>query len=101
MSEDTLAETRSRRDAAWARIRGNVTALRTGFAEKPISTRMRERAVDKALDTVDEVKAMARGNIPVIAGTGALLAAWLLRRPLFRLFKNRFAPSREADEDVT
>lgn len=100
MSEDMLHEARSKRDAAWARFNGRKDALRSGLAEKSIPARIKDAAMDRVIDTVDEAKAVAKDNIPVIGGTLALLAAWFFRRPLINLIKNRFAPS-EADEDVT
>lgn len=101
MSEDTLHEARARRDAAWARFTGQKDALRTGLAERPIPTRIKHAAMDRVIDTVDEAKAVAKDNVPVIAGTAALLAAWLFRRPLIRLIKRRFAASEDESEDVT
>lgn len=99
MSDDTLQEARKRRDEAWARVNGQIAALRNGLAERPIPTRIKDAAMDRVLDTVDEAKAVAKDNIPVIGGTLALLTAWFFRRPLTRLIKNRFAPATEADED--
>ncbi len=99
MSDETLREARARRDAAWARVNGQVTALRTGLAERPIQKRIKDAAMDRVIDTVDEAKAIAKDNLPVIGGTLALLAAWFFRRPLIALIKNRFAPAAEADED--
>ena len=101
MSEEALNEARARRDEAWARVRGEVTSLKTGLAERPIPTRIKEAAMDRVIDTVDEAKAIAKDNLPVIGGTLALLAAWFFRRPLMALIKNRFAPAAEADEDET
>ncbi|WP_298174499.1 hypothetical protein [Novosphingobium sp.] len=101
MSDETLHEARSRRDQAWARVRGQITTLRTDLTERPISTRIKEAAMDRVLDTVDEAKAIAKDNVPVIGGTLALLAAWFFRRPLIALIKNRCAPAAGADEDET
>lgn len=100
MSDESFQEARARRDAAWARFNGHKTALQTGLAEKSIPTRIKEAAMDRVIDTVDEAKAVAKDNIPVIGGTLALLAAWFFRHPLINLIKTRFAPT-EADEDVT
>ncbi|GEN98770.1 hypothetical protein NSE01_06030 [Novosphingobium sediminis] len=100
MSDETLHEARARRNAAWARFNGQKDALRTGLAEKSIPARIKDAAMDRVIDTVDEAKAVAKDNIPVIGGTLALLAAWFFRRPLINLIKNRFG-SDEADEDVT
>jgi len=99
MSDETLQEARERRNAAWARVNGRITALRTGLAERPIPKRIKDAAMDRVLDTVDEAKAVAKDNLPVIGGALALLAAWFFRRPLIALIKNRFAFGAEADED--
>jgi hypothetical protein len=99
MSEETLHEARTRREEAWKRVRSQATALRTGLAERPIPRRIKDAAMDKVIDTVDEAKAVAKDNIPVIGGTLALLAAWFFRGPLISLIKNRFAFGSEADED--
>lgn len=93
MSDDMLQEARASRDAAWARFNGRRDALQASLAEKSIPTRIKEAAMDRVIDTVDEAKAVAKDNIPVIGGTLALLAAWFFRRPLTNWIKNRFAPS--------
>ncbi len=98
MSDEPLKEARTRRDAAWARVNGQITALRGGLAERPIPTRIKDAAKDRALDALDEAVAVARGNVPVIAGTAALLAGWFFRRPLIRLIKSRFDPAEAVDE---
>lgn len=99
MSDDMLREARSRRDAAWTHVRGQITALRSGLAERPIPTRIKDAAMDRVIDTVDDAKAIAKTNIPVIGGTLALLAAWFFRRPLITFIKSRFTRTAEADED--
>lgn len=96
---DALGEARKRRDEAWARVNGQITTLRTGLAQRPIPTRIKEAAMDRVIDTVDEAKEVAKDNLPVIGGALALLAAWFFRRPLITLLKNRFASAAEADED--
>lgn len=101
MSAEDLHEARARRDAAWARFNGQKDALRSGLAERSIPTRIKHAAMDRVIDTVDEAKAVAKDNVPVIAGTAALLAAWFFRRPLIRLIKSRFAGSGDQAEDVT
>lgn len=102
MSEENLRSARSLRDAAWARFNGRKDALRTGLDERPIPQRLKDAAMDRVIDTVDDAKAVAKDNVPVIAGTAALLAAWFFRRPLIDLIKNRFTSSAaDADEDLT
>ncbi|KUR71841.1 hypothetical protein AQZ52_09675 [Novosphingobium fuchskuhlense] len=100
MSEEALQEARTRRAEAWARFNGRKQALREGLAEQPIPTRIKNAAMDHVIDAVDEAKAVAKDNLPVIGGTLALLAAWFFRRPLITLIKHRFAPAAEADEDA-
>lgn len=100
MTDEMLQEARARRDAAWARFNGHKEALQTGLAEKSIPARIKDAAMDRVIDTVDEAKTIAKNNVPVIGGTLALLAAWFFRRRLINLIKNHFAAS-EADEDVT
>lgn len=99
MSAEDLHEARTRRAAAWARFNGQKDALRTGLAERPIPTRIKDAAMDRVIDTVDEAKAVAKDNVPVIVGTAALLAAWLFRRPLMQLIKSRFASWEANAED--
>ena len=101
MSGDRLEETRARRDAAWASLNDRISALRTGLAERSIPTRIKDAAMDRVIDTVDEAKAVAKDNIPVIGATIALLAGWFFRRPLISMIKSRFGSPADADEDVT
>ncbi|MEI6643856.1 MAG: hypothetical protein WCL10_17660 [Novosphingobium sp.] len=106
MSGEPFELVRARRDAAWTRVRGNLAVLRGSVAERPITARVKDEAKSRALGVLGEAKAVALGNIPVIAGTAALLAGWFFRRPLMRLIKNRFAATSDndaaqADEDVT
>lgn len=101
MSEDMLSEARALRDAARARFNGRKDALRSGLAERPIATRIKHAAMDHVIDTVDAAKAVAKANVPVIAGTAALLAVWFLRRPLIRLLEGRVAAGDKEAEDVT
>lgn len=101
MSNDKLEETRAKRDAAWASVNGRIAALRTGLAERSIPTRIKHAAMDRVIDTVDEAKAVAKDNIPVIGGVLALLTGWFFRRPLISMIKSRFGSPADADEDMT
>jgi hypothetical protein len=101
MSGDSLEEARAKRDAAWASVNGRIAALRTGLAERSIPTRIKDAAMDRVIDTVDEAKAVAKDNIPVIGATLAVLAGWFFRRTLISLIKSRFARPATVDEDVT
>lgn len=91
MSDETdLAEALERRTEAWARVNGDITALRAGLAERPITKRLKDHAVDRALDTVDTVIAVAAENRLVIGGVIVALAGWFLRGPIIRSVKAWF-----------
>lgn len=80
--EAAFAEARQRRTEAWARVNEDVSALRAGLSERPIATRLKDHAADRALNAVDTAKAIALANPMLIAGLVAALAGWMLRRPL-------------------
>ena len=91
MSDETdLAEALVRRTEAWARVNGDVAALRTGLAERPIARRLKDHAADRALDAVDNAKAVALDNPLVIAGVVAALGGWFLRGPIIRTVQGWF-----------
>ena len=69
---------------AWARVNGDIAALRAGLAERPITKRLKDHAADRVIDTVDNAKAVARDNALVIGGVAAALAGWFLRGPIIR-----------------
>lgn len=79
-----LAEAMERRTEAWARMNGDISALRAGLAERPIAQRLKDHAADRVIDTVDQAKAVARDNPLVIGGVVAALAGWFLRGPIIR-----------------
>ena len=79
-----LAEAMERRTEAWARVNGDISALRAGLAERPIAQRLKDHAADRVIDTVDQAKAVARDNPLVIGGVVAALAGWFLRGPIIR-----------------
>lgn len=83
-NEADLAEAMERRTEAWARVNGDISALRAGLAERPIARRLKDHAADRVIDTVDQAKAVARDNPLVIGGVVAALAGWFLRGPIIR-----------------
>lgn len=85
--EAELAEALQRRTEAWGRVTGNVTDLREGLAERPITARLKDHAADRVLDAVDSAKAAALNNPGVIGAMVVALAGWFLRRRLLRLIK--------------
>lgn len=86
-----LAEAMERRTEAWARVNGDISALRAGLAERPIAQRLKDHAADRVIDTVDQAKAVARDNPLVIGGVVAALAGWFLRGPIIRTVKGWLA----------
>lgn len=88
MSEEadatSLIEARALRKSARALLDDDVKLLKRGLADRPIGRRIRDRAVDGLVDTVDQAREIASENKVIIAGTGALLLGWFARRPIIR-----------------
>jgi hypothetical protein len=84
-----LAEAQRLRSEAWARVNGDVAALRGGLTERPITQRLKDHAADRAVGAVDTAKAVAKDNPLVIAAAAAALIAWSLRGPLGRFAQKR------------
>jgi len=95
--EAELADVLQRRTAAWARVNGDIAALRAGLTEKPIAKRVKDHAADRLIDAVDSAKAVAGENRLVIAGVVALLAGWFLRGPIIRTVHGWFGREEEAE----
>lgn len=72
------------RDSAHALVREDIALLREGLAERPVGTRIRDRAADEIAGAVDTVREVAAENKAVVAGTVLALAAWFLRGPIAR-----------------
>jgi hypothetical protein len=83
--EKTLAEARALRTEAWALVKADMERLRDGLAEKPIGQRIKDKAVDEAMDVVDGAVAVANDNKAVIGATLAALAGWAFRGPLWKI----------------
>jgi hypothetical protein len=88
--EADLADALQRRTEAWARVNGDIAALRAGLAERPIAKRLKDHAADVAIDAVDGAKAVAMENRLVIGGVVAALAGWFLRGPIIRTVQGWF-----------
>jgi hypothetical protein len=85
MSDEVdLADALERRTEAWARVNGDISAMRSGLTERPIGQRLKDHVADRMIDTVDTAKAVARDNPLVIGGVIAALAGWFLRGPIIR-----------------
>lgn len=82
--EADLADALERRTEAWARVNGDISAMRSGLTKRPIGQRLKDHVADRMIDTVDTAKAVARDNPLVIGGVIAALAGWFLRGPIIR-----------------
>ncbi|MFM9934982.1 MAG: hypothetical protein ACKVOL_02155 [Novosphingobium sp.] len=89
-AEADLAEALECRTEAWARVNGDIAALRAGLAERPITKRLKDHAADRVIDAVDTVKAVAAENRFVIGGVILALAGWFLRGPIIRFVTSWF-----------
>ncbi len=77
-----LAEDRATRDAARAMMLTRYGALREELSPDQIKERVSDWLIGDARRAASEVKAVVRENPAVVAGTVAMVAGWLLRRPL-------------------
>lgn len=90
---NTLSGARALRDEALAVVKGDLEIVK-----KEISPgRMKERALDEAVEIIDSARDVARENKTVIAAVLASLAAWLLRKPLQRLCRSALDTVRRGD----
>lgn len=87
--EQALAEARTLRTEAWTLVRQDIDRLREGLSERPIGQRIKDHAVDEAMDVIDGAVSVASDNKAVIGATLAALAGWALRGPLWKLVQDR------------
>lgn len=80
-----LEEARLLREEARQLVRGDISVLREGLAEKPIGRRIREHAAGEIVETIDMARDIATENKAVVGLTIAAVAGWLLRAPLTRI----------------
>lgn len=85
-SDDTvlaaLAEAQALRDDALALVRTDLARLNDALAERPMTRRLRDQAVDRAVDAIDQARAVAIDNKPALAATGLALVGWTFRHQL-------------------
>ncbi len=86
---ETLSELQRQRDAARAKLRGNLDTIRAELAARSIPARIGDRAAETAMDTLETAKDVARDNKVVVGVTIAALLGWLLRGPISGLFGSR------------
>jgi hypothetical protein len=79
-----LTAAQNRRRAAWDRVNGNIAALRTGLAERPLTQRLKDDAADRAISAAGTAKDIALENLPVLGGVAIGLVGWTFRGPLTR-----------------
>jgi hypothetical protein len=88
-SAKTLAEVQRQRDAARAKLRGDVATLRGDLAERSIPARIGDRAAEIAVESAETAIDVAKENKIVVGLTVAGLLGWFLRRPIVRLFEGQ------------
>jgi hypothetical protein len=81
-AEMQLRSERANRDAARARLDGQIARIRGDIDERGVTGRIADEAVAKALATLDEAGKVASESKGVIGATVALLALWFLRKPI-------------------
>lgn len=81
-AEALMRSERANRDAARARLDGQIARIRGDIEERGIGGRIADEAAAKAFAALDEAAAVAGESKGVIGGTVALLALWLFRRPI-------------------
>ncbi len=90
---NTLSGARALRDEALAVVKGDIEIVK-----KEISPgRMKERALDEAVEMIDTARDIARENKTVIGAVLAALVAWLLRKPLQHLGRSALNTVRRGD----
>lgn len=94
MSEtDGLSSARALRDEALAVFKGDLEIVKTEISP----ARMKERALDEAVEMIDSARDIAGENKAVIGAVLAALVAWLLRKPLQRLGNSALNMVRRGD----
>jgi hypothetical protein len=79
-----LIEARRLRDAARAIVSTDFATLSHQLAERPLTVRLRERAIEGVTDAVESGIALADENRVVVGVTIAAVIGWLLRNRLVR-----------------
>ncbi|WP_298287013.1 hypothetical protein [Novosphingobium sp.] len=94
MSEtDGLSSARALRDEALAVFMGDLEIVKMEISP----ARMKERALDEAVEMIDSARDIAGENKAVIGAVLAALVAWLFRKPLQRLGNSALNMVRRGD----
>jgi len=91
-----LIEARRLRDAARAIVRTDITTVRLDLAQRPLTTRVRDKVVLAATQTADDAVALAKDNPLVVGLTLAALLGWLFRNRLGALLQATYAQTERA-----
>ncbi len=78
---NSIAQARALRDEALAVFRADLDLAKAESSP----ARIKERAVDEAVELVDAARDIAQDNIAVIGATSAALVAWFFRDQLLAL----------------
>jgi hypothetical protein len=89
--ETQVIEARRLRDAARGIVYTDLATLRHGLADRPLTSRVRERVIAGVVDTFEDGVALADENRLVLGLTLAALAGWLFRNRLGGLGQTVFA----------
>ena len=77
----SIAQARALRDEALEVFRADLDLAKTESSP----SRIKERAVDEAVELVDAARDIAKDNMAVIGATSAALVAWFFRDQLLAL----------------
>lgn len=80
--EQALIDARALRDAARGVVATDLAVLRSEWTRRPLTRRLRDRAVNHAADAIEAGIDLARDQKWVIAATLAALGGWLFRNRL-------------------
>ena len=80
--EAELIEALRLRDMARAIVRTDLETLRLGLAERPLTSRVRDKVITTAVDTAESGIDLALENRLVLGLTLASMIGWLFRKPL-------------------
>lgn len=83
------------RNSAKVRMEERFSALKGGYEQKGIGSRIGDRVSAKLKDTAQDVVEVASESKGLIAGTAGLLAIWLARRPLTSVSRKLLAKARD------
>lgn len=90
-AERALVEAQRLRDMARSIVRTDLETLRLGLSDRPVTTRVRDAVVTRAVDTAENGMALVRDNRAAIGLTMTGVIGWLFRRQLGALAQTGWA----------